>query len=88
MAEAVPPATTAAELAAVADERAQLARDDSQNSDNYVLTVVLLASVLFFAGISAKMKSRLSQNLMVFLAVATLGWAIARLATLPIHAIP
>jgi hypothetical protein len=88
LAAAVPAAAEANRLAALADESAQLAREDNQNSDDYVLTVVLLASVLFFAGISAKMKSRLSQNLMVFLAFATLGWAIVRLATLPIHAIP
>jgi len=88
LAEAVPAAAESDRLAALADESGQLAREDNQNSDNYVLTVVLLASVLFFAGISAKMKSRLSQNLMVFLAVATLSWAIVRLATLPIHAIP
>ncbi|MCB1247747.1 MAG: hypothetical protein KDB69_10805 [Acidimicrobiia bacterium] len=38
-----------------ADERAQAARDANQTSDNYVLTMVLFASVLFFAGVSSKL---------------------------------
>jgi hypothetical protein len=87
-AQSVPPVAEAARLAAAAEESAALARDDNQNSDNYVVTVVILAAVLFFAGVSSKMKSRINQNLMFFLALGMLAWAIARLATLPIHAVP
>lgn len=86
--ESVPAATESVRLAEVADERAQLARENNQNSDNYVVTVVILAAVLFFAGISSKMKSKINQNLMFGLAGFMLAWAIARLATLPIHTIP
>jgi hypothetical protein len=88
LAESVPQAAESDRLAAVADASAQLARDDNQNSDNYVVTEVVLAAVLFFAGVSSKMKSRINQNLMFFLALGMLTWAVVRLATLPIHAIP
>ncbi len=86
--ESVPPAAEAARLAEVADEQSALARLDNQNSDDYVITVVILATVLFFAGVSNKMKSRRNQNLMVFLTLAMMTWGIVRLATLPIHASP
>lgn len=86
--EAVPAAAESVRLAQVADENATLAAVDNQNSDDYVLTVVILASVMFFAGVSSKMKSRLNLNLMVGLSTAMLVWAIIRLSTLPIHAIP
>jgi len=86
--ESVPAAAESTRLAEIADEKSTLARADNQNSDDYVITVVILATVLFFAGVSTKMKSRRNQNLMVFLTLAMLTWGIVRLATLPIHAIP
>jgi hypothetical protein len=88
IAESVPPAAESARLADVADEKAGLARDDNQNSDDYVITVVLLASVLFFAGVSSKLRSAQAQNLMVGVAMAMLLVACVRLLTLPIHALP
>lgn len=42
-------------LAVAADEAAALAREANQNGDNYVFTMVLFASVLFFAGVSSKL---------------------------------
>ena len=86
--ETVPAAAESVRLAQVADENAALAAIDNQNSDDYVLTVVVLASVMFFAGVSSKMKSRLNLNLMVGLSTLMLVWAVIRLANLPIHAIP
>lgn len=86
--ESVPNVAESVRLAEVADERAMRAREDNQNSDNYVVTVVILAAVLFFAGISSKMKSRINQNLMFGLAGVMLIWVLLRLATLPIHEIP
>ena len=86
--ESVAPAAEATRLAEIADEKSTLARRDNQNSDDYVITVVILATVLFFAGVSNKMKSRGNQTLMVFLTLAMMTWGILRLATLPIHAIP
>ena len=86
--ESVPPAAEAVRLAIVADEKAALATENNQTSDEYVVTVVILAAVMFFAGVSSKMKSRLNLNLMVGLSSVMLVWAVARLATLPIHAVP
>ena len=45
-------------LAAEAEDFGRRAREANQRSDNYVLAVVLFASVLFFAGISTKFVSR------------------------------
>ncbi len=42
-------------LSQVADQKALDARTANQNGDNYVLTMVLFASVLFFAGVSSKL---------------------------------
>jgi hypothetical protein len=68
----------AAELDAEASRQTEIAKEDNQRSDNYVLAVVLFASSLFFAGISTKL-SRLPNRValvaigwVVFL--ATLGW--------------
>lgn len=88
VAESVPPALESDRLAEVADDKAGLARDDNQNSDNYVVTVVILAAVMFFASLSGKMKVRRNQNLVFSLALIMLVWAGLRLVTLPIHAIP
>ncbi len=86
--ESVPAAAESERLALVASDRAAEARSDNQNSDDYVVTVVLLASVLFFAGVSSKMRSPRNQNLMFLLSLSMLVWGIYRLITLPIHAIP
>lgn len=48
------------ELLATAEARAQDARDDNQTSDNYVLATVVFAAVLFFVGLSTKLRSRWS----------------------------
>lgn len=48
----------AGRLAALADEAAVAAREANQNGDNYVLTAVLFAAVLFFSGIASKLENR------------------------------
>lgn len=48
-------ADEATRLVEVADQKSLEAREANQNGDNYVLTMVLFASVLFFAGISSKL---------------------------------
>lgn len=88
VAESVPDAIESERLTLIADEKAALARQDNQNSDNYVLTMVILATVLFFAGVSMKMRAPASQSTLIVLASAMLSWGILRLATLPVHAIP
>lgn len=45
-------------LAAVADEAATAAREANQTGDNYVLTAVLFAAVLFFSGVASKLENR------------------------------
>ena len=47
----------AAELVLEAEDSATRARQNNQNSDNYVLTVVAFALVLFFSGVSSKLES-------------------------------
>ena len=45
-------------LAAVADEAATAPREANQTGDNYVLTAVLFAAVLFFSGVASKLENR------------------------------
>jgi len=71
-------------LAAVADEKAQDARDANQNGDNYVLTMVLFASVLFFAGVSSKMNRPRNRMLVLGFGLVTLVAGIVILVSLPI----
>ena len=72
------------ELSALADEKSSDARDANQNGDNYVLTMVLFASVLFFAGVSSKMSSRRNSILMLSFGVFILFAGIVILSTLPV----
>jgi hypothetical protein len=71
-------------LSALADEKASDARDANQSGDNYVLTMVLFASVLFFAGVSSKMNSRRNQVLMLSFGVFVLVSGIVILVSLPV----
>jgi hypothetical protein len=72
------------ELSALADEKAQDARTANQNGDNYVLTMVLFASVLFFSGVSSKMGSHRNQILMLSFGIVVLVAGIVIISTLPI----
>jgi hypothetical protein len=44
-------------LVVEAEEHVARARQNNENSDNYVLTVVAFALVLFFSGVSSKLDS-------------------------------
>lgn len=60
-----------------ANLEAERARDANQRSDNYVLAVVLFASVLFFAGISTKFDSpRVKLGLIALGVIVFIGTAI------------
>jgi hypothetical protein len=72
-------------LLAAADEHGVLAREANQTGDNYVLTTVLFASVLFFAGIATKFTGRTAKRAMVGLALAAFVTGSAIIATFPIH---
>jgi hypothetical protein len=71
-------------LDAAAGEGAEIVARNIQRASNYVLTVVLYAVVLFFAGMSTKLAGRRLRWLMIgtayVLMAATIGW----LATFPI----
>ncbi len=71
-------------LALVADDRATAARTANQNGDNYVLTMVLFASVLFFAGVSSKMNRPRNRTFILGFGIVTLTTGLVILATLPI----
>ena len=74
----------ALELSALADEKAAAARTANQNGDNYVLTMVLFASVLFFAGVSSKMNRPRNRMIILGFGVLTLVVGLVILASLPI----
>ena len=74
----------AEQLELEADAVAAEARTDVQRATNYVLCVVLFAAVLFFAGMSAKLRTRRIQiALLTFGLVLFLG-AVAWIATFPV----
>lgn len=74
----------AAELDRKAEEAAAEVRSDIQRASNYVLTVVLYAIALFFAGISTKIASRRMRIVMIAGGYAVLVGALAWVATFPI----
>jgi hypothetical protein len=74
----------ATELSDLADQRALAARVANQNGDNYVLTMVLFASVLFFAGVSSKMNRPRNRAIILGFGVITLTVGVVILASLPI----
>ena len=58
----------AIELNQRADELAAEAREANQTSDNFVLVAVIMASVLFFAGVGTKFKGRAVRLVMLTMA--------------------
>ena len=78
-------ADRSAELLAEAEERAAAAREANRISDQYVLTGVLFALVLFFAGISSKLKLSRNRSIMMVLAITGLLAGVVTVASLPIQ---
>lgn len=72
-------------LEASADRQSELARRDNQRGDNYVLTTVIFASVLFFAGVSSKLDATRNRLITIGLAVVLLITGIGMLVTFPIQ---
>lgn len=72
-------------LRAQAEAAANEALDANQTGDNYVLTTVLFASVLFFAGISTKFQGRRIKLTLVSLGLAAFVAGASILLTFPIH---
>lgn len=76
----------AEDLVTQAEERRQAALDANQNGDNYVLTVVGFSLVIFFAGISSKLKERRNRWIALGVAMLLFAGGIVALAFLPIVA--
>ena len=76
--------TEAARLDAAAEASAAQVRLDIQRASNYVLTVVLYAVVLFFAGMSTRLQSRRLRWVMTLAGCAVLLGALAWIATFPV----
>ncbi len=71
--------------AASADRLSAIARRANQRGDNYVLTAVIFALVLFFSGIASRARGHGSQVLLVSLATVALIGAVVALATMPVQ---
>lgn len=72
-------------LTARAEQLSATAQAANQRGDNYVLTTVLFAAVLFFAGISSKFESIRNHATMITMAVVLLVVGIVILATYPVE---
>jgi hypothetical protein len=75
------------EFLLLAEQRSAAARQFNQNSDNYILSSVIFALVLFFAGVSTKLKRERNRALMLSMALVGLLGALTVLTILPIHAL-
>ena len=60
------------------------AEEASSNADDYVLTTLLLASALFFAGLTTSFRVRFAQLMLLGGSVVLIAYAASRLADLPI----
>lgn len=74
----------AASLTEQAEELSSTARTANQRSDNYVLTAVVFALVLFFAGVAGRARGHRSQRLLFVLALVALLAGVGLLIGLPV----
>ena len=74
----------ASELQATAEAWSAKARTDVQRATNYVLGVVLFAAALFFAGMSAKLRTRRIRLVLFLFGLAVFVGTVAWLATFPV----
>jgi hypothetical protein len=75
----------AEDLLAEAELKSEEARDANQTGDDYVLTTVLFAAVLFFGGVGTKFKSRFVKSLTILLGAAIFVTGAVLLASYPIE---
>lgn len=76
--------TEAAKLDAAAAAGAAKVQVDIQRASNYVLSVVLYAVVLFFAGMSTKLAGRRARTAMIAIGYAVMIGTLAWVATFPV----
>ncbi|NUO59573.1 MAG: hypothetical protein HOV71_22700 [Hamadaea sp.] len=81
----LPDEDRASTLNAQADALTHEAQAANQRGDNYVLTAVIFALVLFFAGVAGRARARRTQFGLTVLAVVALAAAIITLATFPVE---
>jgi hypothetical protein len=74
----------AARLDLAAETAAAEVRRDIQRASNYVLTIVLYAVVLFFAGMSTKIGNRRLRWVLTAMGCVVLVIALAWIATFPV----
>ncbi len=77
-------AEEAIRLSGVADQAAADARAANQNGDNYVLTAVLFAAVLFFSGVASRLENRWNRVVVNLIGIIGVVVGIVILATFPI----
>ena len=75
--------TAAAEFNAEAEALGGKAAEANQTGDNFVLTAVLMASVLFFAGVGTKLKGRGVRLMMLLIAVLLFLGGLGFMLSLP-----
>lgn len=73
------------ELKAEADQLATKAREANQTSDNYVITAVLAAMVLFFAAVSSNLMRPRNRVFLLAVAIVVLAGTMIRVFSLPIE---
>jgi hypothetical protein len=78
-------AQAAEDLLAEAEVKSEEARDANQTGDDYVLTTVLFAAVLFFGGVGTKFKSRFVKSVTILLGTAIFVTGAVLLASYPIE---
>ena len=78
-------AEQAEDLRSEAEAAAAVAAEANQTGDNYVLTTVLFASVLFFAGISTKFAGRGVRIILVMLGFLAFSAGVVLLLTFPVQ---
>ena len=69
---------------ALAEDASVEGQEASATSDDYVLTTLLLASALFFAGVTTSFRVRFAQVLLLVGASVILAYAAARIAEAPV----
>jgi len=72
------------DAAAKSEELSVSSQAAGTTADDYVLTTILLAVALFFAGVTSSFRYRPARALLIILALGTIAVAASRLADLPV----
>jgi hypothetical protein len=71
------------DLLAKAEDFAAVARAANQTGDNFILVAVLMASVLFFAGVGTKFRGTVTRRTMISMAAVVFTIGLVVIASLP-----